>query len=334
MCREEKGSASASRRPSAEAPAHLTSRLDTETRVLVAGGKAVLMKCEGRSTACLLRLAAVVGITVLLLAACQDRTKEGTEVSSRGKAPPATELTLPATTTTTLPTGLPPGDDTTITRIVDGDTIEVAGGVKVRLIGVDTPETVDPRTPPQCFGAEASAHTKELLPVGTPVRLAYDLERLDRYGRTLGYVFRLTDGLFVNLAVVRDGFAQQLTIPPNVAHAEEFRRAVAEARSANRGLWSRCSTMPTAPAATSPPATSAPRTAPPATRAPTTDPPSPRGNCHPSYVGACVPVASDVDCGDGSGNGPAYVYEKNFRVVGPDEYGLDADNDGIGCESR
>ena len=54
--------------------------------------------------------------------------------------------------------------------------------------------------------------------------------------------------------------------------------------------------------------------------------------CHPSYSGACVPIASDVDCGGGSGNGPAYVYDKGFEVVGPDEYGLDADGDGIACE--
>lgn len=78
---------------------------------------------------------------------------------------------------------------------------------------------------------------------------------------------------------------------------------------------------PTIPRATTPP------TAPPVTTVPS-------GSCHPSYTGACVPIASDVDCGGGSGNGPAYVYEKRFRVVGPDEYGLDGnDNDGIACES-
>lgn len=90
-------------------------------------------------------------------------------------------------------------------------------------------------------------------------------------------------------------------------------------------------TTTTVPPTTVPPATTrattAPRTAPPAT-----DPPS--GGCHSSYSGACVPIASDVDCGGGSGNGPAYVYEKRFRVVGPDVYDLDGnDNDGIACES-
>ncbi len=274
-------------------------------------------------------------MTVFAMTACGgDAETQGTEVASRATVPPAT---APSSSTTTLPAGVPPGEDTTVSRIIDGDTVEVAGGRSVRLIGIDTPETVDPRTPQQCFGAEATAHTKELLPVGTAIRLAYDVERLDRFGRTLAYVYRLTDGLFVNVAIARDGFARQLTVPPNIAHAEEFTRAVSEARASSRGLWTACppptTAAPTtrpAPSPTAPPATaSSARTAPAPAPAPTRS-----GNCHPSYTGACVPVASDVDCGGGTGNGPAYVYEEDIRVVGPDEYGLDADNDGIACESR
>lgn len=130
-----------------------------------------------------------------------------------------------------------------VERVVDGDTIVVhLGGrdERVRLIGIDTPETVDPRKPVQCFGKEASAHTKDLLPPGTVVRLERDVEARDRYDRLLAYVYRASDGLFVNLALARDGYAQQLTIPPNVAYVDEIRAAVSEARQAGRGLWSSC----------------------------------------------------------------------------------------------
>ena len=132
-----------------------------------------------------------------------------------------------------------------VKRVVDGDTIVVHMGgrdERVRLIGIDTPETVDPRKPVQCFGKEASAHTHELLPPGTIVRLERDVEPRDKYDRLLAYVYRLSDGLFVNLALARDGYAQQLTIPPNVAYTDQFRAAVREARDAGRGLWSACAT--------------------------------------------------------------------------------------------
>lgn len=250
----------------------------------------------------------------------------------RIEAPPAPPAPSPAPVQSTPPTptpvapaaaGLPPGDDAVVSRVVDGDTIEVVGGTRIRFIGIDTPETSGRAG---CFGAEATGHTSQLLPSGTKVRLVYDVERTDRYGRTLAYLYRTSDGLFVNLTLAQEGFAQQLTVPPNVAHAEEFRQAVAQARAADRGLWRACQTAaaPSTPAA-------APSTVPqPARPASAT----PAGGCHPSYRGACVPVAEDVDCAGGPGNGPAYVAEKDFQVVGPDEYGLDGNSNGIACESR
>jgi micrococcal nuclease len=135
------------------------------------------------------------------------------------------------------------GGDGTVTRVVDGDTIIVRLGAtneRIRLIGINTPESVDPRTPVQCFGKEASHHTAGLLPPGTPVRLVGDAEARDRYGRLLAYVYRQPDGLFVNLELARDGWAEVLTYPPNVAHTREFVAAVADARAAKRGLWSAC----------------------------------------------------------------------------------------------
>jgi micrococcal nuclease len=130
-----------------------------------------------------------------------------------------------------------------VVRVVDGDTIVVTvGGRKerVRLIGVDTPESVKPGTPVQCFALEASARTKALLPAGTAVRLERDVELRDRYRRLLAYVFREPDGLFVNLALAREGDAVPYTFPPNVAHTAEFVAAAADARAGQRGLWNRC----------------------------------------------------------------------------------------------
>jgi micrococcal nuclease len=137
---------------------------------------------------------------------------------------------------------LPIGLDTTIQRVVDGDTIVVAGGHHVRLIGVDTPETKDPRRPVQCFGRQASAFLSTMLPKGVGVRLVGDVEERDFYDRTLAYVYRLPDGLFVNTELVRQGYARVLTIPPNVAHADELIVLAGEAREAGRGLWSACAT--------------------------------------------------------------------------------------------
>jgi micrococcal nuclease len=130
-----------------------------------------------------------------------------------------------------------------VTRVVDGDTLHVRLGgrqERVRLIGIDTPESVKPGSPVECFAKEAAGHTAGLVPPGTAVRLVRDIEARDRYGRLLAYVYRRSDSLFVNLALARDGVAAPLTIPPNVAHAEEFAAAAGQARQRGRGLWARC----------------------------------------------------------------------------------------------
>ncbi len=130
-----------------------------------------------------------------------------------------------------------------VVDVVDGDTIDVRIGgrtERVRLIGIDTPETVRPNTPVECFGPEASAHTTTLLPPGTPVRLVRDVEARDDYGRLLAYVFRSSDDLFVNVELVRAGSARPLRIPPNVTFAEQFAQAARDAQAADRGLWSAC----------------------------------------------------------------------------------------------
>jgi micrococcal nuclease len=91
----------------------------------------------------------------------------------------------------------------------------------------------------QCF-AKAASHENQQLLAGQAVRLRFDAERRDRYGRLLAYVYRTRDGLFVNAELVRRGYARTMTIPPNVAHAGEFRRLARGARQAGRGLWSAC----------------------------------------------------------------------------------------------
>ncbi|HEX7096120.1 MAG TPA: thermonuclease family protein, partial [Acidimicrobiales bacterium] len=124
-----------------------------------------------------------------------------------------------------------------------GDTIivRIAGRTHTaRLLGIDTPETVDPRRPVQCYGPEASARTAELLPPGTGVHLARDVAARDDFGRLLVYVRRASDGLFVNLELAASGHADALAIAPNQAHRTEIAAAVAAARAARRGLWGAC----------------------------------------------------------------------------------------------
>ena len=150
----------------------------------------------------------------------------------------------PAPTVAPTTGNLPAGVDAVVRRVVDGDTIEISGGGAVRLIGIDTPETKDPNRPVGCFGKEASTFTATLLPPGTPVRLVGDVEQRDRYDRLLAYVYRRSDGLFVNAELLRRGYAQLLTIPPNVAHTDEFVAIARQAREGSQGLWAACSLLP------------------------------------------------------------------------------------------
>ena len=129
-----------------------------------------------------------------------------------------------------------------VVRVADGDTIRVAlrGRVeRVRYIGIDTPESVKPDTPVQCYAHRAAAENARLV-AGRRVRLVLDVETHDRFGRLLAYVYREEDGLFVNEALVRGGFARTLTVPPNVRYARRFAALARQARRAGRGLWSAC----------------------------------------------------------------------------------------------
>jgi micrococcal nuclease len=131
----------------------------------------------------------------------------------------------------------------TVTHVVDGDTVDLdVGGAaeRARLLGIDTPETVKPNAPIDCFGPEASARTKALLPPGTAVVVQRDREARDRYGRLLVYLWRARDRLFVNGSLVADGYARTLSIAPNTSHRADLAARVAVARAAGAGLWSTC----------------------------------------------------------------------------------------------
>jgi micrococcal nuclease len=125
-------------------------------------------------------------------------------------------------------------------RVVDGDTLEVRIGGEtedVRLIGVDTPETVDPEEPVQCFGPRASGFTHRAAE-GRRVRLVFGVERRDVYGRLLAYAY--IGHRFLNAELVHRGLARTLSIPPNTRHRALFERLELAAARAGRGLWGAC----------------------------------------------------------------------------------------------
>ena len=127
---------------------------------------------------------------------------------------------------------------TRVDHVVDGDTIRVDDlGESVRLIGIDTPEIYPEQ---ECFGVEARLRLVELIPPGTRVEVRFDTNEIDRFGRYLGYVYRKTDDLLVNLAMVEAGYAVTLRIEPNLRFADELREAEEGAAERGAGLWSAC----------------------------------------------------------------------------------------------
>ena len=194
-------------------------------------------------------------------------------------------------------------------RVVDGDTIRVAfAGIEypVRYIGIDTPETVHPSKPVEWMGREASDANRGLVE-GQTVVLEKDVSEVDRFGRLLRYVW-LADGagwLLVNRELVRLGFAQASTYPPDVKYTDLFLGAQRAARDNGLGLWG---------------------DPPPDEDEDEDEDPGGDGSCDSSYPGVCIPPAPpDLDCGE--------ISYRNFAVIGPDPHGFDGDNDEIGCET-
>jgi micrococcal nuclease len=201
-------------------------------------------------------IAIVVLLTVAGIAATAavNSTRDRTDVAATSTSAPRRTVTPQAATATPFPAeatavagGPRPSADALaveVTRVVDGDTVALFGleiGKRdgrsssrlARLIGIDTPEV---SSGGECYGREASEFTKRSL-LGK--RVFIDVERVDRFGRALVYIWE-PEGAFFNARLAAEGFAQQLTIPPNVRYAELFSTLVREAREQNHGLWSGC----------------------------------------------------------------------------------------------
>jgi micrococcal nuclease len=176
----------------------------------------------------------LLGLVLGVLAGCQGLEDIG---GGAGRAP--ADLATSEAERAAWPDAPKDAISVKVVRVTDGDTfVATVNGrrERIRVIGVDTPESVAPNQPVEPYGKEASDFAEHYLD-GETVRLAGDAEPRDRYGRMLAYVW-LEDGTFWNALLVAEGYAQQLTIPPNVTYERLFRRLVSEARREDRGLWS------------------------------------------------------------------------------------------------
>ena len=270
-------------------------------------------------------LALVVGLGAI---GSLQQNDPGSPTTAIATATPTARLVTNATlapaathSPTLKPTFGPTGQTTeaNVVRVVDGDTIVVAYGgqeYKVRYIGMDTPETSDPNSPVQWMAPQATAANAALVE-GKTVFLEKDVSEVDRFDRLLRYVW-LTDGTawtLVNLELVRQGVASAKSYPPDVRFDDLYRVTEADAQRSAIGLWGPTPAPPT-PAPTRVP-----------TPAPFVKPiPEPAADCHPSYD-PCLPIVADLNCPDVRAMGKAPV-----TVIGPDDYRLDRDGDGVGCE--
>ena len=182
------------------------------------------------------RLTLLVTVLISLAAGCAATGDETTEIEA--ETPSAS--TAP---TATLPDQDQLEPNAVVERVVDGDTIivEVAGQrERVRLLGIDTPESVAENRPDQCYGEESSVYLSQLLPAGTEVTLIRDVEARDQYDRLLAYVVRSSDELFINLDLLEQGFAGVLIYEPNSYYRDLFEAAEDAAFADDRGLWGVC----------------------------------------------------------------------------------------------
>jgi micrococcal nuclease len=244
----------------------------------------------------------------------QRATPKSTREPALRSTPSATPTREPRPVFGREPTG--PVDVATVASVTDGDTIRVVldgQNVPVRYIGIDTPET---QNGVEWMGAEATAANAALVD-GQRVVLEKDVSETDQYGRLLRYVWveQDTGWLLVNLELLRQGFAQVTTYPPDVKYVDTlFVAAEREARDAGIGLWA------------------APPTAVPTPTTVQIVPliPQPPSNCEASYPDFCIPAGSvDLDCGDIQWR----RFTVRWDVPNPDPHRFDGDADGIGCES-
>ena len=265
-------------------------------------------------------------------------TPEYSTVASASSTPEILPSTSPTRTATpqpskaaVAPTPNPATGLYAVVSVTDGDTfkVNINGTTEtLRMIGIDTPETVDPRKPVQCFGIEASNKAKAFL-TGKRVRLEADSvqgER-DKYGRLLRYAY-LEDGTFFNKFMIQEGYAYEYTYDTKYKYQTEFKTAQAQAQAAKRGLWAdnACQAPIVTPIATAiPSATPTPSPAYIQSPSPTPTPQSGGGYSLP------VCASSDCNCGDFSSQAHAQWFHDTYDPN--DAHRLDADHDGIACES-
>ncbi|HEU0303295.1 MAG TPA: thermonuclease family protein [Gaiellaceae bacterium] len=200
-----------------------------------------------------------------------------------------------------------------VASVTDGDTVRLANGRRVRLLQIDTPEVGTG----ECFSRAAKKALLRLVPEGSAVGLTSDpaLDRVDRYGRLLRYLWRGPSN--VNLELVRQGAAAPYFYGGDRGrYASRLLAAAHAAKAARRGLWGACPGTELDPShqVETRPTDSTPR------------PVTPRSGCDPSYPTVCIPpYPPDLDCAD--------VPHKRFKVVGTDPHGFDGDRDGVGCET-
>ncbi len=213
------------------------------------------------------------------------------------------------------------GDTLTLHARRPGRVLDSTASTSVRLLEIDTPETVHPSEPVMCFGPQATQALTRLAPPGSQVFVARDEELTDPYDRTLLYLWTVgpeSETVFVNEALVRGGFARAALYEPNDRYIGLMRAAEAQARAAQTGLWGECEFFgqPLNPDPSPPPKENSPSPTPP-----------PGGGCdRESYPDVCIPpYPPDLDCDA--------VSATDFTVRPPDPHGFDSEPDGIGCES-
>lgn len=221
----------------------------------------------------------------------EEGVPEATSAQESPSEPLQEQITQQEGLASTSETAEPQSDTYTVTYIVDGDTFEVESGERVRPIGIDSPERGQP------YFAEARAKMTELV-LNKEVRLEKDISEIDRWGRLLRYVY--VGDLFVNLEMVRLGYANSYTYPPDVKYQDQILAAEQEARNAGIGLWKPTPT----PSSSAPPSTT-------------------------FTLPACYP--NDCDCSDFSTHAHAQWFHENYDPN--DTHRLDRDKDGLACES-
>lgn len=193
-------------------------------------------KTHSRLWLFLLTLAILVaggGIAVFV----QNETDQRTTSDQNETAASTPVESVAASPTIMAATAVVREENTRVSRVIDGDTIVLESGGRVRLIGIDTPETRDPRRGVQCYGEISSRRTKELLE-GQDIRLEKDVSETDRYGRLLRYVWH--GDVLINEQLAAEGFARASSYPPDIKHQDRLQAAEKTARENRRGLWGAC----------------------------------------------------------------------------------------------